>query len=421
MFNLKKHGKFILILVLSLFITTGSVFAMYMPANKSISPKMAKEYGTWIEDLEIFFGFVDESKQSFYSFDEENSDDYTGLLYGELIDFDNDGSLELLTIFNQAGDYNNVNSVVLGFDGNNFFELHNNADLSDQDPDWDIERRLPFVGVSANMGEMGTTKVGDKTYLYYKNEDGTGQEFWLTHDYFTLKNGKWIRDTSLEYTKETEYDSKDKETETISYKQNGKIINEAEYKKILAAFEKNKKIILTDYEDIGRPIKFDGYEFLNFLNEKANSTYIPKKESFAAKPTYSKVMVNNENVYFEAYNINDNNYFKLRDLAHALNGSDKQFEVLWNDYLKSIELFTNQPYTIVGGEMILGNGKVKDAIVNKSKIYINSKEETLSAYTINDNNYFKLRDIGQAFNFGVDWDGVNNTIRINTKKPYVKE
>jgi len=36
-------------------------------------------------------------------------------------------------------------------------------------------------------------------------------------------------------------------------------------------------------------------------------------------PTTSKVLVNGKIVEFEAYNINGYNYFKLRDLAQAVN------------------------------------------------------------------------------------------------------
>ena len=55
-----------------------------------------------------------------------------------------------------------------------------------------------------------------------------------------------------------------------------------------------------------------------------------------------------------------------------------------------------------------------------SKIYLDGKEVSFQAYNIEDNNYFKLRDIGKAFNFGVDWDGANNTIVLDTAKPYVE-
>ena len=40
---------------------------------------------------------------------------------------------------------------------------------------------------------------------------------------------------------------------------------------------------------------------------------------------------------------------------------------------------------------------------------------------ISGNNYFKLRDIGQMFDFGVDWDSARNTIVIDTGKGYTPE
>jgi hypothetical protein len=58
----------------------------------------------------------------------------------------------------------------------------------------------------------------------------------------------------------------------------------------------------------------------------------------AAKPTDSKVLVNEEEVSFQAYNINDNNYFKLRDLAMILNGTDKNFAVSWDGENNAISL-----------------------------------------------------------------------------------
>ncbi len=42
----------------------------------------------------------------------------------------------------------------------------------------------------------------------------------------------------------------------------------------------------------------------------------------------------------------------------------------------------------------------------------------MTAYTINGNNYFKLRDLGQAFNFGVTWDQENNAVVIDTTQGY---
>jgi V8-like Glu-specific endopeptidase len=39
----------------------------------------------------------------------------------------------------------------------------------------------------------------------------------------------------------------------------------------------------------------------------------------------SKILVDGKTVLHDAYLINDNNYFKLRDLATVINGTKKQF------------------------------------------------------------------------------------------------
>ncbi|MDR1574019.1 MAG: hypothetical protein LBS24_06885 [Clostridiales Family XIII bacterium] len=140
-----------------------------------------------------------------------------------------------------------------------------------------------------------------------------------------------------------------------------------------------------------------------------------------AKPTASTVIVGGESVAFDAYNINDNNYFKLRDLAFTLSGTEKQFEVGWDSANNAIALTSGKAYTSVGGEMEGKGADDKTAAPTSSKIILDSKEVSLTAYNIGGNNYFKLRDIGAAFDFGVDWDGAKNTIVIDTSKSYTPE
>jgi len=144
-------------------------------------------------------------------------------------------------------------------------------------------------------------------------------------------------------------------------------------------------------------------------------------ETVTATPTASKVLVNGSSVSFDAYTVNGNNYFKLRDLAKVLSGTGKQFEVSWDSANKVINLVSGSAYTAVGGELAAGDGLTKSAVLNSSAIYKNGVQVNLTAYTINGNNYFKLRDIGQAFDFGVTWDGMANTIRIDTSTGYTAE
>ncbi|MCL1981994.1 MAG: copper amine oxidase N-terminal domain-containing protein [Clostridiales bacterium] len=144
-------------------------------------------------------------------------------------------------------------------------------------------------------------------------------------------------------------------------------------------------------------------------------------DSVTARPTSSTVLVNGESVTFDAYNINGNNYFKLRDLAFVLSGTAKQFEVDWDGAKNAISLTSGKPYTSVGGEMAGKGAGNKIAMLTSSKIYLDEEEVSFTAYNIEDNNYFKLRDIGAAFDFGVDWDQANNTIVIDTGKGYIPE
>jgi hypothetical protein len=157
---------------------------------------------------------------------------------------------------------------------------------------------------------------------------------------------------------------------------------------------------------------------VNFVKDAIPFTVSPA----TAAPTASTVLVNGKSIAFDAYNIGGNNYFKLRDLAYTLNGTPKQFEVGWNGAVNAIILTSGQAYTTTGGEMAdKGAGGGKTATPTTSKITLDGKDVSFDAYNIGGNNYFKLRDIGQAFDFGVDWDGARNTVVIDTGKGYTSE
>ncbi len=148
--------------------------------------------------------------------------------------------------------------------------------------------------------------------------------------------------------------------------------------------------------------------------QEAPATQIP------ALYTSSKVLINGKEVAFEAYNINDNNYFKLRDLAQAFSGSEKQFEVTWDAEAHLIGLEKDKAYTAVGGELVPGDGMDKTCVPYKDGITLGGEAVDVTAYNINGNNYFKLRDICKLFDIGVAWDGATNTISLDTSVGYTE-
>jgi hypothetical protein len=62
----------------------------------------------------------------------------------------------------------------------------------------------------------------------------------------------------------------------------------------------------------------------------------------AALPTRSAVMVDGEFMSFQTYFIDGNTYFKLRDIAKAVSGTAKQFEVGYDAAGNAISLTTGQ-------------------------------------------------------------------------------
>ena len=141
---------------------------------------------------------------------------------------------------------------------------------------------------------------------------------------------------------------------------------------------------------------------------------VEKKLAYAAR---AKVTVNGEPVEFQTYTIDDYTYFKLRDIASAINGTSKQFMTFWDDSTQSIQLVRRAPYTSTGSSAV---GKYGDTIATTStaKLYCDGARKNVSAYTINDYTYYKLRDIAQLIDMGVTWNESTMTIGIETSQSY---
>ncbi len=139
-----------------------------------------------------------------------------------------------------------------------------------------------------------------------------------------------------------------------------------------------------------------------------------------AIPAKIDIFINGKQVTFSSYNINGYNYLKLRDIAIALNGTSKQFEVEWDSSKNSIILKGGNAYTSVGGELQIDDGtkNVKEAVVSTSLIYLDGKNISSKAYNIDNRTYFKLRDIAAAIDFSIAYDNITKIIGIDTTNGY---
>ena len=144
-------------------------------------------------------------------------------------------------------------------------------------------------------------------------------------------------------------------------------------------------------------------------------TSLRKLTNPTAKVSTHKVTLNGAKADLAAYTINSNNYFKLRDLAKALKGLDSEFEVKWNAAQQRIDLTSKTAYTPVGGEQAALPAGNKAASLTNAFVYLDGKPLNLTAYSIGGNNYFKLRDLGDALGFGVDWNADTMTMILTVK------
>ena len=80
---------------------------------------------------------------------------------------------------------------------------------------------------------------------------------------------------------------------------------------------------------------------------------------------------------------------------------------------------------LVASGIILGTaiaapaaGALLTAQQSSQKIYVNGQQVQIEAYSINGNNYAKIRDLGKAIDFNVSYDAATNTVQIDSTTPH---
>lgn len=126
------------------------------------------------------------------------------------------------------------------------------------------------------------------------------------------------------------------------------------------------------------------------------------------------VKINDGSYQLCVYNILDNNYLKLRDVAMILSGTECEHNIIWNNKRKMIELQSGKVYKKVGGELSLLNNNEVKANEKTACILFNEEQINLESYLIDGYYYFKLGDLSKLLSFEYDWDSTNNSLYIKT-------
>ena len=136
-----------------------------------------------------------------------------------------------------------------------------------------------------------------------------------------------------------------------------------------------------------------------------------------AKPSGANLVINGVQWPLTAYLIDDYHYFKLRDIAFLLNETEKQFGVSWDETTHTAVLTSGYPYESDGGELT----NIEDSrpyTRSGTVIYINGILCAFEIYMIDNNNYFRLRDMAELFDFSAVWIDETRTVIVDTSEGF---
>lgn len=140
-------------------------------------------------------------------------------------------------------------------------------------------------------------------------------------------------------------------------------------------------------------------------------------EVFSVQRNYMTVLLDSgETGQIEAYNIENNNYCKLRDIAQLLKNTTNEFDVFYDSESGNVVITTGIQYS-ASSENQYSYFYESKAQKTTANLMIDEKTVTLDAYNIDGNNCFKLREIGELLNFEVKWNEERNFVQIDTATP----
>lgn len=132
-------------------------------------------------------------------------------------------------------------------------------------------------------------------------------------------------------------------------------------------------------------------------------------------PVTSSILVDERSMQLGGFNINGNTYYKLRNIAYLLNGTDKQFDVVYDTEKSSIVMQLGRSYLgEKSGENVdnIRNMKIEEKQVS---LYLQDEYHQFLGYMINGNTYVKIRDVAALLDMKIEWSNETKEIALVTR------
>ena len=140
----------------------------------------------------------------------------------------------------------------------------------------------------------------------------------------------------------------------------------------------------------------------------------PALPTVAATPSQHTITLDGVVQNADAYTIGGNNYFKLRDVAAILSGTDKAFDVGFDTAKSELYIYTGRDYKASGSELSGRGTETKRATRNFAlTVFLDGKYVFPTAYNIGGNNYFHIRDMAELLDFYISYDAATKTVTID--------
>lgn len=132
--------------------------------------------------------------------------------------------------------------------------------------------------------------------------------------------------------------------------------------------------------------------------------------------------VNEKTIDIYSYNINNESYFMLRDIAYILNNTNKQINILWDSEKNAIKILNNVEYTSTDSHLHnIEKSKPTYIIPSPTDIYLDEDKIDITSYKIDDSNYIRLQDIMLLLDICMLYDENNKLVGIDTSLTYNKD
>ncbi|MBQ2330143.1 MAG: hypothetical protein II387_05255, partial [Oscillospiraceae bacterium] len=109
-------------------------------------------------------------------------------------------------------------------------------------------------------------------------------------------------------------------------------------------------------------------------------------------------------------------------LTALLTGTGAQFNVDYDAATRTIKVTTGEAYEPLSTDLAKEyTNKAASCVKSNKTIEVNGEAIEITSYAFGGHNFFRLRSLGEALGFGVDWDASTRTMLVTTTAPAAEE